>query len=281
MNKGYVLFAALVLFATGCNQTRNLAISEAHTALNNLHRPALPDTITSADLDSLPAPVKRYLEKTGVIGKEHLLTFRGKFTGQMKLGGEKAAWTKVNVVQYSVMDSTLTRVFYITTKMFGFIPIVGRDKYENGKGNMLIRVMDLFTVVNQSGPTMDKSTLVTFLNDLSLFPMAMLSKKVTWEALSDTSARATLSDCGNSVSGIFYFTRDGDLNNFETRDRTYDDGRGDVRTAKWWTPLRNPTIYAGVRIFSEGDAVWDFGDRKFHYARFTINDVGYNMFALY
>ena len=56
--------------------------------------------------------------------------------------------------------------------------------------------------------------------------MDMLNKKVVWEPVSDTSARATLTDCGVSVSSVFFFDRSGDLVNFVTDDRTYDDGRG-------------------------------------------------------
>ena len=56
--------------------------------------------------------------------------------------------------------------------------------------------------------------------------MDMLNKKVVWETVSDTSARPTLSDCGSSVPGIFFFGTNGDLVNFVTDDRTCDDGRG-------------------------------------------------------
>jgi hypothetical protein len=270
-----------MVITVGCGSTSTLAIREAESALAKINRTNLADTIRAADLDSLPAPVRRYLTKAGVVGRERIRTFRGAFDGLMKVGGEKAKWTKVHVVQYSFMDSTLTRIFFIKTRIFGIVPVVGRDKYENGKGNMLIRVGDLFTVVNQTGATMDKSELVTFLNDLSFFPMGMLNEKVVWEPVSDTSARAILSDCGISVSGIFFFSTNGDLVNFVTDDRTYDDGRGDVRKARWWTPLRDPREFDGVRISAEGDAVWDFGDWKFHYARFTIKDVGYNRYEFY
>ena len=269
------------LAVTSCSSTHRLAINEAEKALAKIGRTIPPDTIRTSDLDSLPAPVKRYLLKSGVVGKERIKTFRGKFAREMKVGGENSKWMKVKVEQYSFIDSTLTRIFYIKSRMFGIVPIVGRDKYENGKGNMLIRLFDLFTVVNQTGPSMDKSALVTFLNDMAMFPMAMLNKKVAWQPVNDTSARAALTDCGNTVSGIFYFNRSDDLVNFETGDRTYDNGRGDVRKAKWRTPFWNYRDCNGVRTPMEGDAVWDFGDRTFPYARFSLKDVGYNNYMLY
>lgn len=271
-----LILLLLVMMLSGCGYTHKLAEGEAVSAFGSVNWPAAPDTITASDLDTLPPPVQRYLKKAGVLGKERVHTFAGQFSGKMKMGGEKAKWLPVEVIQHSVIDTTLTRIFYIRTRMFGIIPVVGRDKYENGKGNMLIRVADLFTVVNQSGVLMDRSELVTFLNDMAMFPMAMLGKKVAWEAVNDTAAKAVLSDCGLQVSALFIFDNNDDLVNFVTDDRTYDDGRGDVRKARWWTPLRKFREYKGVRIFSEGDAVWDFGDKRFTYAHFTIEDVEFN-----
>lgn len=275
---GFTILLLFGIMMVACSSTHKLAITEAQAALAGIDR-YVADTISISDLDSLPAPVRRYLLKTGIVGKERVRTFRGKFSGRMKLGGEKAGWTKVSVEQYSTVDTNLTRIFYIKSTMFGIIPIVGRDKYENGHGNMLIRVCDLFTVVNQTGPAMDKSELVTFLNDMSMVPSAMLNKKILWMPLSDTSACATIFDRGLKVSGIFFFSKDGDLVNFVTSDRTYDDGRGDVRKADWWTPFSHHRDFHGVRVPAEGKAVWDFGNRKFEYARFTIKNIEYNRFT--
>jgi hypothetical protein len=275
-----LLTLGLLMLLTGCS-THRQAIDAAQRNLQKTPRTTAADTIVLSDLDRLPAPVRTYLIKSKVVGKQHLRTFRGKFSGEMKLGEKNSKWMPVKFTQYSFVDTTLTRVFYIKARMFGILPVVGLDKYENGRGTMLIRPLDLFTVVNESGPAMDRAELVTFLNDMSMFPMALLNKKVRWEALSDTSARATLVDCGMQVAGIFYFDRQGDLVNFETDDRMYNDGRGDIRKAKWLTPLRKHTDFNGVRIASQGDAVWDFGDHRFHYARLVIRDVGYNNFALY
>jgi hypothetical protein len=277
------IFGGIVAFTLvcGCTSTCKRACTEANAALERIHRLPPPDTVKAADLDRVPPPVKRYLLKAGVVGKEQVRTFRGRFTGEMKVGGEKSNWTKVRVTQYSFVDSTLTRIFYIESRMFGLLPVVGRDKLEAGRGNMLIRVGDMVTVVNQTGPTMDRSALVTFLNDMAMFPAALLDRHVSWEPVTDSTARATLTDCGISVSAMFMFDRSGDLVDFYTDDRTYDDGRGDVRKARWRTPLRNFREFAGVRIFSEGEAVWDFGDRQFPYARFKLQDVGYNTCTLY
>jgi hypothetical protein len=277
-----IIINGALMITTGCQSTGNLTLTEAQSALEVYKQTSLSDPISTKDLDSLPAPVKRFLLNSGVVGKSHLQFFRGKFSGSMKVGGEKAAWSKVKVVQYSFLDDTsLTRIFYIRTKMFGIVPVFGRDKYANGKGQMLIRVADLFTVVNKTGPSMDKSELVTFLNDMTMFPAAFLNKRVAWEAIDDTSAKATLTDHGLTVSGIFFFDHNDNIVNFVTDDRTYDNGRGDVRKARWWTPFYAYQEIDGLRVPSKGEAQWDFGDHRFTYAKLDILDAGCNKPDLY
>lgn len=269
-----------ILLSLGCSYTQKLVKTETEAALAKIDTSALSDLVLPNELDRLPSPVQHYLLNAGVVGRPRTKMFQAHFEGRMKMGGETDSWRKVEGHQSSFMDSSYTRIFYIKTRMFGIVPVVGRDKYDNGQGNMRIRVMDKFTVVNTLSETMDKSALVTFLNDLMFFPSAMLSPKVKWEAVSDSSAKATLTDCGKSVSGIFFFNSDHDIVNFVTDDRTYDNGRGDVRKARWWTPMRKHATFKGIRVPVEGGAEWDFGDRRFFYADFKFRDIAYDAFKL-
>jgi hypothetical protein len=45
----------------------------------------------------------------------------------------------------------LARIFYIQLRFFGLVPVLGRDTYVDGRGRMLIRVLDLFTVGDGTG----------------------------------------------------------------------------------------------------------------------------------
>lgn len=269
---------SICLFA-GCSQTKKLAISEAAAELERIDK-STPGIIKATDLNDLPIPVNRFLLKSGVVGKPQTKMFRANFKGRMRMRGEKDKWRDVKGFQYSFIDSTLTRIFYIETRMYG-VPVVGRDLYYQGHGNMLIKVMDKFPAVNAKGKSMDKSALVTFLNDMIFFPSAMLIPKVKWSAINDTCARATISDHGITVSGIFFFNNQDEIVNFVTDDRTYDDGRGDVRKARWWTPMREHSSVNNVRIPFEGGAEWDFFDHRFLYANFKFSEIEYNTFDLY
>ncbi|MBL8024940.1 MAG: hypothetical protein JNL74_00935 [Fibrobacteres bacterium] len=273
------VFTMLPFLTFSCSQTKKLAIAEAAAELSSIDKSA-PAIVQADDLKDLPAPVKRYLTKSGVVGKPHTKMFRTRFTGRMKLGGEEDKWREVSGFQYSFIESTLTRIFYIETRMYG-VPVVGRDRYFQGHGNMLIKLMDKFAVVNATGESMDKSALITFLNDMMFFPSAMLTPFVKWAPVNDSTALATITDKGKTVSGLFYFNKEDEIVNFVTDDRTYDNGRGDVRKARWWTPVIKHADVNNVHIPVAGSAEWDFGDRRFLYADFKFSDIDYNSFELY
>lgn len=61
-----------------CSYSKHLAQREAQSALDRMRRPAVPDTIRLSDLDRLPAPVRLYLIRTGVVGREQVRTFRAR-----------------------------------------------------------------------------------------------------------------------------------------------------------------------------------------------------------
>ena len=48
--------------------------------------------------------------------------------------------------------------------------VVGRDKYVNGRGEMLIKILGLLPVVDARGPEMDQGTMLRYLAEMTWFP---------------------------------------------------------------------------------------------------------------
>ena len=88
-------------------------------------------------------------------------------------------------------------------KVAPFIHIAGRDKYENEKGNMLIKLLSLFTVANSEGKEIDQGTMLRYLAEMAWFPTAVINDYITWEELDDHNAKATIDlwgcDCLRSI----------------------------------------------------------------------------------
>lgn len=62
-------------------------------------------------------------------------------------------------------------------KMMPLVYMNGRDKFENGKGEMLIKALSLVNVVNEGGDTkINESTMLRYLAEMCWFPSAALNE---------------------------------------------------------------------------------------------------------
>ncbi len=81
------------------------------------------------------------------------------------------------------------------------LPMVGRDSYVRGRGELHGRLAGLLTVAHGTGHEYDVGELVTFLNDAVLFaPSMLLRLPVSWAAISDRAFDVTLADGGQQVT---------------------------------------------------------------------------------
>ena len=68
---------------------------------------------------------------------------------------------KVKTVQFNDVNN-VTRIFIIKARMFGFITMVGKDIYRDGKGNMKGKLMHYIPLFDEKGEEFDIGELVTF-----------------------------------------------------------------------------------------------------------------------
>jgi hypothetical protein len=129
-------------------------------------------------------------------------------------------------------------------RMFPLVTIAGRDRYVVGRGSIEMRLLGIVPVADASGPGMDQGALLRYLNETLWFPATALSPYVTWLGSDATTAQATMSYQGVTVSATFVFDAQGRPADM-TAERQ-DLARGRLET--WSTPLRAYGEFAGVRI---------------------------------
>jgi hypothetical protein len=134
-----------------------------------------PRVITEADLTPLPDPVQRYLRYAGVIGKPQVRCARVVQSGVLRTAPTQN-WMPIQAVQYSTLAGSLSRTWYAVAKKGPVALMKARDRYDNGAGHMLIKLLSLFTVADVRGPEMDISALLIFFNDMVMWPTAFLDK---------------------------------------------------------------------------------------------------------
>jgi hypothetical protein len=232
--------------------------------------------ITEADLAPLPEPVQRYLRFVQILGKPRVKCAKVRQTGLMRTSPEQK-WMPVEATQYTTLAGQLSRTWYARIKMGSLTLLNGFDRYDKGSGHMLIRLLSLLPVVDVRGPEIDLSALIIFINDMVMWPAAFLSDFIHWEAINATSAELQVDLYGRQFSAVAHFNELGEMVNFITEDRYRTAGKGSKQD-RWSTPLRHYHEVNGLRIPSEGDAIWHLPEGDFPYIRVSIDQVVYDTF---
>ncbi|MEA3296236.1 MAG: DUF6544 family protein, partial [candidate division Zixibacteria bacterium] len=134
--------------------------------------------VNSEDLEKLPAPVRRWLEGSGVVGKQVIRTVRLKQRGQMRNSQGKGSMP-ATAHQYFRVDEPKF-IWRVCVRMMHILPIAGRDSYSDGQGRMLIKVASLIPVVDADDEKIDQGALLRFLGEIVWFPTAALRPYIHW-----------------------------------------------------------------------------------------------------
>lgn len=237
------------------------------------HQQQKPVIVTEEMLQKLPDPVKRYLEYTGVVGKPMVQTVRLKQVGKIRKDTTQP-WMNFEAKQYySVSSPAFVWIAYM--KIFGLPLIRVRDYYMEGRGNILVKALSLFTVADSGGEKMNQGAMMRYLNEMMWFPSAYLGKNISFESIDASSARVTLRDMGKSVTATMYFDGEGRLTNF-IAPRYRDMGNGRFELENWSTPIREYGEFEGLRLPIKGAGVWNLREGDLEYIDVTITDFKYN-----
>ncbi len=234
------------------------------------------EIISEADLAPLPEPVQRYLRYAQVLNKPKIKCAKVRQKGFMRTSPAQKAMP-IEAVQYTTLVGNLTRIWYARVKIGPVNLLNGYDRFDNGNGRMLMRLLSVYPVVNVSGPEVDMSAFIIFVNDMVMWPTAFLSDYIHWEPVDRLAACAQVRLHDKQFSVEMRFNEQGELVDFITEDRYQAVGKTFLRT-KWSTPIRNYRIANGFRVPSEGEAVWHLPEGEFSYIQLTIGDILYDRF---
>lgn len=237
-----------------------------------------PDKGTAVVPNDLPAPVERYFTFAIPSQTDRLHTARIRWTGEFQLR-PGAGWRSFEAEQYFTV-SPPGFVWDARIDMIPLVPVRVRDSYIAGQGTMLGRVGGLVTVVSQGGsPEIASSALARWLGEAVWFPTALLpyatqSEGVQWQAMDDSTARATIRDGGSEVSAEFHFAPTGEITRMTAlRYR-------DVDGASVLTPFegvyRDYARRNGIMIPMFAEVAWLLPEGRFAYWRGHPADVAYD-----
>ena len=171
--------------------------------------------VTADMLNHLPEPAQRYLNYTGVVGKPWIDTARVRYTGRFRLAADKP-WLPIQAEQVYATNPPAFQ-WRARFKMFGLWIMHARDTYRHGHGHMFGKIAGLISVFDVRGPEIDQGTRLRYLNEMTWFPIALLSDYITWQAVDEQSFDVTFTDGSQSVTARLVVDALGRLTNFITQ----------------------------------------------------------------
>jgi len=272
-----VAVAIAAALAGAATRRFEVRVDDEARALLDGARHRAPPVVEARDLATLPAPVQRWLEVSGVVGHARAATVRLRQRGEMRTAPDKP-WMPVVAEQYFSVDPP-GFVWHVNGRMMRFVPIAGRDRYADGHGSMLIKLASLITVADGRGPEIDQGAMLRYLGEIVWFPSAALSHAITWEAIDARSARATMRSGGVTAAAVFTFDERGRFARLSAE--RYMSGAGGPTLEKWFIPATEWRQVRGIEMPVRGNAVWKLAGGDFDYYRWEIIDVEINQPALY
>jgi hypothetical protein len=233
--------------------------------------PADPPALTEAALAGLPEPAQRWLRNSGVVGQKRPTTVRLRYGGEFRLGEDKGWLPYTSQTYYTTNPPAL--LWTVEMRMFGVAPIVGRDQYRDGEGSIRMKVLSLVPVADKAGGGLDQGDLLRYLGETIWFPAGAVAPYIRWEPRDADSAVATMTYGGVTASLTFVFDAEGRVIRQEAADR-YNDARG--RPEPWSVPITGHGQFDGVRVPTEGTAVWNYATGDYTYIHWRVSDVQYD-----
>lgn len=261
---------AVVAVVLAAAMARFEAKAAAEVAALLARVPAGPAAVvTKAEVDALPAPIARWLDAAGVIGRPRATVVRLTQTGELRMAKD-AAWLPATAEQvFTVVEPGFVWTTRVT--MAKVLPVLGRDLYAGGRGHMRVTLAGLVPVVDATGATIDEGTLQRWLGELVWFPSAALSPHIQWAAIDERQAKATLEYGGVRGEGVFTIDERGRFVSMEAL--RFLGGGPEARRERWLVPATAWRRFDGVEVPVEGEVTWRLADGDFTYYRWRITSL--------
>ncbi len=225
----------------------------------------------------LPPPVRRYLAKAVPENSRSIRRARLQQHGMFRpsLNG---SWLPLRGRQFFNADPP-GFVWWGRVRLAPGVWIDARDRSVDGAGNMLVTMESTITIADSSGPPLDQGALLRLLGEMVWIPTAFGdSRYVTWTALDDRRATASLTVNGRAFNGEFAFGAD-DLPTAFTANRYRDIGGGRSVLTPFVGRLSDFQTVDGVVVPFRVIGAWVVDGTAIDYANFEVDRIVFDWSA--
>jgi hypothetical protein len=231
--------------------------------------------LTEADLAHLPAPVQRYVRRSGAVGRPRVQNVRFAFDAQMYRKPGDAPLPSSSI-QHNFMAKP-ARLFFMKSRMFG-LPVRVFHAYADEAATMQVRVASLVNMVDLAGEELATGETVTVLNDLCFFaPGALVDPRLGWEPVDERTVKVTFQNGRRRVGATLHFNERDELVNFVSDDRAALLPDGSLARYRWSTPVSDYREFDGRRVATRGAAVYAYPEGDFTYGTFVLQSIAWDV----
>jgi hypothetical protein len=237
---------------------------------------AAKKNIGGSNNSTLPPVVKKWLQvskSTNMVPSRVILTQEG-----VMRTNPKADWMPFSATQYYTIDPPAF-LWNSQMKAGSMITIAARDKFENGKGNMLIKPLFIYTLANSSGMEIDQGALLRYMAEIIWFPEAATMGYFRWEAIDSTNAALSMTCNGTTAKGIFTFDQDGLVKKFCAErfgDFNGHPGTHRYRKELWEAKVIEHSLVNGHLIGSKCEVTWKLKEGDFTWLKLEVKSIRYS-----
>ncbi len=228
-------------------------------------------------LSNLPSIIQKWLLNSGIVGREPVHSVYLEQDLKMLLKPSQKKWANAKAKQYFTIEPPAFN-WSVRMKMNPLMPVVGRDKFENGQGEMTIKLFSRFALADaKNNEKLNQATLQRYLAETVWFPSAALSPYITWQKVDVNSAKATMEYCGTKGSGVFHFDENGTFKKFVAL--RYKDVN-DATPTEWVVTAIKTELRNGIKIPVVLKADWKLDSSYWTWLKLKITAIDYNVKGL-
>ena len=250
---------------------------ETRRSVGRLRAPQ-PDAVTSPfsrdDLAGLPKPVQRYFDFALTPGQPLVRNAHLRQTGEFAMA--PGSWSPFTAVEYFSAQPP-GFLWDARIRLGRILPLYVRDSYVAGEGALSATIAAIAPMVHLRGtPSIASGELLRYLAEAPLLPTALLPREgVSWTAIDDFTARATLMAGTTTVSCDMRFGESGEIVGFSAmRDGIF---HGITMLKEWVGHFQDYRRINGMMIPTYAEVEWIMPEGPQPYWRGRIIDPQYDL----
>ena len=229
----------------------------------------------AAGLAGLPAPVQRYFRTALTDGQPIVTAMRLTQTGRFNMSAAADQWKPFTATQ-TFTTARPGFVWDANITLFPGVPVRVVDAFVAGEGLLRPTILGLYALGTLQGTgEIARGELLRYFAESVWFPTTLLpSPGMVWQAVDDTSAKATMTDGPISVTMLFRFGADDLIHSIYVESRATTVGTATV-LMPWECRMSNYQTRDGMRVPLTGEALYITPQGEKPYFKGTIDTLTY------